>query len=200
MADDSTRKPTRLVLLDRDGVINHDSPDYIKSADEWQPIDGSLKAIAHLNRAGINTALCSNQAGISRGRLDARALAEIHLRFSAELAREGGHMALWRFCPHHPEDGCSCRKPNNAMLTDCMNELNVEPSAVAFVGDSLKDMQAALKARCLPILVSAKDDPSVREAAQMLGIDQIVENLAAAAERILLLNKASASNATSTNR
>lgn len=195
MAQDSTRKPTQLVLLDRDGVINQDSPNYIKSVEEWQPVAGSLAAIARLNDAGIDTALCTNQSGISRGKLQARDLAEIHCRFSRELGAAGGHIRLWRFCPHLPDSGCSCRKPNTAMVDDCLTELGVEPSATTFVGDSLKDMQVAINANCQPILVhpsSSSDEatpPELVEQATAIGVNNIVEDLAAAAERILLFNR-----------
>jgi len=199
MAADSTRKPTQLVLLDRDGVINHDSPDYIKSVDEWQPIPGALDAIARLNNAGINTALCSNQSGISRGKLTASDLAEIHYRFSLELAQAGGYIRLWRFCPHLPDDNCSCRKPNTAMVDDCLNELGVEPAATTFVGDSLKDMQVARNARCQPILVhpSSGSDPAsnnrLLNEARAMGVTEVVADLASAAERILQQHQKAAS-------
>ena len=206
MAHDSTRKPTQLVLLDRDGVINHDSVDYIKSIEEWQPISGSLAAIARLNKAGINTALCTNQSGISRGKLTARDLAVIHCRFSQALAREGGHISLWRFCPHHPDDNCRCRKPKTAMVDDCLVELSVDATETTFIGDSLKDMQAALAARCHPIFIDNSgnndilnaSDPSATGArsklagqAAALGVTEIVKDLATAAEKILQHNNAS---------
>lgn len=194
MSDDSNRKPIQLVLLDRDGVINHDSADYIKSASEWRPIPGSLAAISRLNASGIDTALCSNQAGISRGRLSARDLSEIHLRLSKELSEHNGYLSLWRFCPHHPDDNCSCRKPNSAMLLDCMEELAVEPSAVAFIGDSLKDMQAAIDARCLPVLVLTGNDPAVEKAARALGVSFVADNLHAACEAILQHNRAASNS------
>ncbi len=195
MAQDSTRKPTQLVLLDRDGVINLDSPNYIKSVEEWQPVAGSLAAIAQLNDAGIDTALCTNQSGISRGKLGARDLAAIHYRFSRELAKAGGRIRLWRFCPHLPEHRCSCRKPKTAMVDDCLTELGVESSATAFIGDSLKDMQVAISANCLPILVhpsnGREDAPATELAnkASAIGVREIVMDLAAAAERILQLNR-----------
>lgn len=188
MADESTRKPTRLVLLDRDGVVNLDSPDYIKSAEEWHPLPGSLMAIAQLNEAGIYTALCSNQAGISRGRLTAPALAAIHVRFSRELKTQGGQIHLWRFCPHLPKDKCSCRKPNPAMLTDCMDELSVAPDTTVFIGDSLTDMKAAISAGCLPILVRSGNGAAAEAAAEELGVREIVDDLAAAADRVLAIN------------
>ncbi len=196
MAIDSTRKPTQLVLLDRDGVINSDSAEYIKSADEWRAIPGALDSIARLNQAGIHIAICSNQAGISRGRLSPSDLASIHHRLVRELLAANGHISLWRYCPHHPDHNCACRKPNQAMLEDCMAEFGIAPNAVTFVGDSLKDMQAAVNARCHPILVrtSLLQGDTVREnkladSARALGVKDIVADLPAAVEQILATNQ-----------
>lgn len=195
MPTDSTRKRTQLVLLDRDGVINYDSADYIKSPNEWQPIPGALSAIARLNGAGIDTALCSNQAGISRGKLSARDLAAIHRRFSLELAAVNGRISLWRYCPHSPEINCTCRKPNDAMLTDCMSELGALPNTVTFIGDSLKDMQAAQRAGCQPLLVrtlvegrSMAQQTQLEAEATSMGVSEIVDNLKSAVDRILKQN------------
>ena len=196
MTIDSTRKPTQLVLLDHDGVINSDSAEYIKSADEWRAIPGALESIARLNQAGIHTAICSNQAGISRGRLSPSDLASIHLRLSRELMAVNGHISLWRYCPHHPDHNCACRKPNQAMLEDCMAEFDIAANAVTFVGDSLKDMQAAVKARCHPILVRTsllQGDPErenqLADSIRALGVKDIAADLPAAVERILATNQ-----------
>jgi len=192
MADDCTRKPTRLVLLDRDGVVNFDSSEYIKSPDEWQPIPGSVSAIANLNAAGIYVALCTNQAGIGRGLFQARDLAAIHVRFAAELAAAGGHIDLWRYCPHAPDADCACRKPAPAMLTDALTELQVAPEAAVFIGDSSKDMAAALAAGCGGVLVrSGKSAEHTRKnevAARALGIEHVVDDLGQAAALISRLN------------
>ncbi len=192
MTDDCTRKPTRLVLLDRDGVVNFDSSEYIKSPAEWRPIPGSLAAIAALNAANIHTALCSNQAGIGRGLLSANSLAAIHARFDRELAIHDGHIDLWRYCPHSPTALCDCRKPRAAMLEDCMDEFQVAPCATVFVGDSITDMQAAIKAGCLGILVrthQGSENSSARDReARELGITLIADDLAQAVEFISRLN------------
>ena len=155
---------------------------------------GSLAAIARLNSAGIDTALCTNQSGISRGKFHVRDLAAIHCRFSRELAKAGGHIRLWRFCPHLPDSGCSCRKPNTAMVDDCLTELGVEPTATVFVGDSLKDMQVAVGANCRPILVHPSAKPEDAAATELvdqacaIGVSDIVADLTAAAECILQFN------------
>lgn len=192
MADDCTRKPTRLVLLDRDGVVNFDSSEYIKSPAEWCPIPGSLAAIASLNAVGIHIALCSNQAGIGRNLFSPRDLASIHARFSKELAAAGGHIDLWRYCPHAPEANCTCRKPGTAMLTDAMAELGVDPCATLFVGDSATDMQAALAAGCGGVLVrSGKSAEHVQKhaaEAKALGIEYVVDDLSQAAALVSRLN------------
>ena len=184
MTTQSNPKPIALMLLDRDGVINFDSPDYIKSAAEWQPIPGALLSIAELNAAGIHTALCSNQAGIGRGRLTASALAAIHVRLEQELASQNGHLDLWRYCPHLPEAECGCRKPASGMLDDCMREFGIPPSACAFVGDSLKDMQAAITSGCLPIflrtIADAASAPDLEDKVRALGVTHIADSLAAA--------------------
>lgn len=192
MADDCTRKPVRLVLLDRDGVINVDSPDYVKSPSEWHPVPGALAAIARLNAAGIHTALCSNQAGIGRGRLSARDLARIHVRFERELLEHNGHLDLWRFCPHSPTDDCGCRKPASGMLADCIAELGITPDACVFIGDSLKDMHAALDTGCLPILVRTGthagtiEQEAIERQATAAGVTIIKDDLPAAVQEIVV--------------
>jgi len=191
MANERTRKPVRLVLLDRDGVINVDSADYVKSPSEWQPIPGALAAIAQLNAAGIHTALCSNQAGIGRGRLGARDLARIHVRFERELLQHNGHLDLWRFCPHRPDDDCGCRKPASGMLADCIAELGVPPDACVFIGDSLKDMHAALDTGCLPLLVRSGlhagtiEQEAIDQQAIAAGVTIIKDDLPGAVQEIV---------------
>ena len=141
------------VLLDRDGVINEDSPAYIKTPDEWLPIDGSIEAIATLHRAGIPVAICTNQAGIARGLFNHQSLNAIHTKLLDLVTRAGGHITLIRYCAHGPTDGCRCRKPATGMLEDACRALGVEPERCWFVGDSEKDLQAAHNVGCVPILV-----------------------------------------------
>lgn len=143
----------RAVLLDRDGVINEDSPEYVKSAEEWLAIPGSLEAIAHLTALGIPVAVCTNQAGIGRGKFDQRALSGIHARMLQQVAAAGGSVRIVRFCPHHPRDACRCRKPSPGMINDVCRTIGVEASSCWFVGDSSKDLQAAKAAGCHAVLV-----------------------------------------------
>lgn len=141
------------VILDRDGVINHDSPDYIKSPDEWIPIDGSLEAITLLSQAGVDVYVATNQAGIARGKLDLEALAAIHGKMNAAVRSLGGVIKDISYCPHHPDDGCGCRKPEPGMLLQLAREHGLDLPGQPFVGDSFKDLLAAEAAGCLPVLV-----------------------------------------------
>ncbi len=143
----------RLILLDRDGVINEDSPDYIKSAGEWRPIPGSLEAIARLRNEGRLVGVCTNQAGIGRGILSATALNEIHDAMHDALRAHDSDLSAVTFCPHHPDDGCRCRKPAPGMLLKLMQGLQIPANATCFVGDSMTDLLAAQQAGVQPILV-----------------------------------------------
>lgn len=141
------------IILDRDGVINHDSIDYIKSPDEWVAIPGSLEAIAHLNRAGYRVVIATNQSGIARGYYDLATLDEIHEKMMHELATVGGYIEGIFFCPHHPDEGCACRKPKPGLLFQIEEQLGVPLAETYFIGDSHVDMKAAKAAGCLPLLV-----------------------------------------------
>lgn len=143
----------KIVILDRDGVINFDSPDYIKSADEWKPIPGSLEAIARLHNEGYRIYVATNQAGIARGKLTEQDLAAIHGRMLAAVEAAGGRIAGIQYCPHHPDDRCGCRKPEPGMLHAIAVEAGVPIAGQPYVGDSLKDLRAAEAAGCKPVLV-----------------------------------------------
>lgn len=147
----------KLILLDRDGVINLDSPDFIKSPDEWQPVPGSLQAIADLYKAGRQIGVCSNQSGVARGLLSVATLAAIEKKMRDHLADLGVDLKLVLYCTHHPDDDCSCRKPKPGMLLEAMTSLNTAAADTCFVGDSLRDLQAARAAGCEPILVKTGD-------------------------------------------
>jgi len=141
------------VLLDRDGVINHDSDDYIKSADEWHPIAGSLEAIALLNKQGYKVVVITNQSGISRGYYDEAILAEIHNKMHRLTAEKGGLIDAIFYCPHGPDDGCDCRKPKPGLLNQFAKENKISLSDIYFIGDKLGDIQAANSAGAKPMLV-----------------------------------------------
>lgn len=143
----------KLIILDRDGVINQDSDDYIKSPDEWIPIPGSLDAIARLNHAGYSVAIASNQSGIARGYFSLETLAAMNVKMNELLSQLGGRIDAMFFCPHGPKDGCDCRKPRPGMLTDIGNRFQAELGDVMFVGDNINDIKAAKAAGAKPVLV-----------------------------------------------
>lgn len=143
----------KLIILDRDGVVNHDSDDYIKSPDEWQPIDGSLEAIARLNHAGYTVAIASNQSGLARGYFDIEVLAAMHKKMDELLAKIGGRIDAVFYCPHGPDDACHCRKPKPGMLLDIGQRFNVPLKQVIFIGDSIADITAANNANAQAVLV-----------------------------------------------
>ena len=143
----------KLIILDRDGVVNHDSDDYIKSPDEWQPIDGSLEAIARLNHAGYTVAIASNQSCLARGYFDIEVLTAMHKKMDELLAKIGGRIDAVFYCPHGPDDACHCRKPKPGMLLDIGQRFNVPLKQVIFIGDSIADITAANNANAQAVLV-----------------------------------------------
>ena len=144
-----------LVILDRDGVINVESPDFIKSPEEWHPIPGSLEAIVKLNHAGYWVAVATNQSGVDRGLFDLAMLERIHQKMRDCLAKLGGHIDLLLFCPHHPDTFCECRKPKPKLMNDIAAhfKIDLQQTPVPAIGDSLRDLIAAKKAGCEPLLV-----------------------------------------------
>lgn len=143
----------KLIILDRDGVINHDSDAYIKSPEEWKPIDGSLEAIARLNHAGYIVVVASNQSGLARGYFDIEALSAMHQKMDEMLVKIGGQVDAVFYCPHGPNDECDCRKPRPGMLLEIGQRFNVPLKDVVFIGDSISDIKAASNARAQAILV-----------------------------------------------
>ena len=142
-----------LIVLDRDGVINRDSRDFIKSTGEWEPLPGSIEAIACLSRAGFTIAVASNQSGLGRGLFDRRALDAMHRKFRRQVANAGGRIDRIVVCPHTPDDGCDCRKPRAGLLHRLARYYNTDLGGVPVVGDSLRDLEAAVTANARPILV-----------------------------------------------
>ncbi|SAK44678.1 D,D-heptose 1,7-bisphosphate phosphatase [Caballeronia fortuita] len=132
----------KLVILDRDGVINVDSDAFIKSPDEWVAIPGSLEAIARLNQSGYRVAIASNQSGIGRGLFDMAALNAMHQKMNRAVAAVGGRIDAVFFCPHTAEDQCECRKPRPGMLQQIIERFEIDPEDTPVVGDSLRDLQA----------------------------------------------------------
>ena len=143
----------RLVILDRDGVINDDSPAYIKSPEECHFIKGSIAAIAALHKAGYLVAIATNQAGIGRGLFSDSIVQDIHAKIRQAVEREGGYIDMIAYCPHHPDEGCYCRKPAPGLLYNISNHLQVSLNEAYVVGDSWRDIEAALKVGAAPLLV-----------------------------------------------
>jgi len=143
----------KLVILDRDGTINLDSDDYIKSPSEWRPIPGSLEAIARLHQADYRVVVATNQSGIGRGLFDTQALFAIHDKLQRALGQVGGRIDAFFFCPHKADENCRCRKPQPGMLLEIARRFNVAIEDVSMVGDSRKDVEAAAAAGARPVLV-----------------------------------------------
>lgn len=190
----------KLVILDRDGVINHDRPDFVKSVDECVLIDGSVEAIAKLNNAGFSVVIATNQSGLGRGLFDLDDLEAIHDKITQAAIDAGGAIDAVFYCPHHPDDDCKCRKPNTGMLDAIEAEFNGSVADCWFVGDSLRDLQAALKKGCKPLLVTTGKGAKTLEQIQAghafaqgkpLTRDALVvaENLKAAVAEILYRTK-----------
>ena len=161
----------KLVILDRDGVINEDSDAFIKSPSEWKPIRGSLEAIARLHRAGWRVVVATNQSGIARELFDLDTLARIHATMQRQVRDAGGVIDAVFFCPHGPNDHCDCRKPAPGMLHDIARRLHTQLDGVPAIGDSMRDIQAATAAGASPILVrTGKGGSTVNDP----GLDQSV--------------------------
>jgi D-glycero-D-manno-heptose 1,7-bisphosphate phosphatase len=143
----------QMVILDRDGVINQDSDDYIKSVDEWIPIPGSLEAIKRLKKAGYLVTVASNQSGIARGFFDKETLLKIHDKMNHLLAKRGTSVDGIFYCPHGPSDNCACRKPRPGLLFQIAKQFDIDLSVTPFVGDSMSDIKAAEMANARPVLV-----------------------------------------------
>jgi D-glycero-D-manno-heptose 1,7-bisphosphate phosphatase len=142
-----------LVILDRDGVINEDSDSYIKTVDEWIPIDGSIDAIARLSKAGFTIAIATNQSGLSRNFFSVDELTAMHEKMLRLVAKAEGEIAGIFYCPHHPDDNCNCRKPKAGLIDIIEQNLSVSAENAFIIGDSLRDLQAGLEKKCVPLLV-----------------------------------------------
>ena len=173
----------RLVILDRDGVINHDDEVHIRSPEEWIPITGSLEAIARLNHAGFRMVVATNQSGISRKYFDVETLGRIHEKMMRMLSDLGGSIEAVFFCPHTPRDRCKCRKPKPGLLYDIASHLRISLEGVAFIGDSKRDVDAALAVGARPILVRTGN--GLETEPQVEGIE-VFDDLAAVADRLIV--------------
>lgn len=181
----------KLVILDRDGVINHDSSKFIKSPDEWKPIAGSLEAIAQLSQHGYRVAVATNQSGLARGLLDMATLNQIHDKMHKAVLAAGGRLDAIFYCPHGPDDNCQCRKPKTGMLEDISKRYGADLSKVTAIGDSLRDLQAFAGAGCKPVLVKTGNGKTTLQSAkqdvnlQLPNHTQVFDDLAAAVAQLI---------------
>lgn len=175
-----------LVILDRDGVINRDSSTFVKSADEWIPLPGSIRAIAALDRGGFTVTIASNQSGIARGLFDRNALRSMHRKLRRLVEAAGGRVDRIVVCPHGPDDGCACRKPGTGLLRRLGRHYNTSLDGVPVIGDSLRDLQAAARAGARPILVRSGNGRKTESALPgNLAGTETYDDLAAAAAALL---------------
>ena len=175
----------KLVILDRDGVINFDSEHYIKSPAEWRPIPGSIEAIARLNQNGFRIAVATNQSGIGRGLFDMATLNAINDKMMEMVFRQGGRIDALFFCPHTAAEECGCRKPRTGMLEEIAARFHTELKGVPAIGDSLKDLQAAETVGAQPILVLTGKGTRTRDEGGMPKKTLVFENLAEASKHLV---------------
>lgn len=180
----------RLVILDRDGVINHDSDAFVKSPSEWQPIEGSIEAIADLSNAGFTVAVATNQSGVGRKLIDMPTLEAIHRKMRQAVTDAGGDLGRIVFCPHHPDDNCDCRKPSPGLFNRLARQYGVPINGVPMVGDSERDIAAAKAVSGRPILVLTGNGQNT--AAVLARKNEEVEtypDLQAAAKQLIASNR-----------
>lgn len=175
------------IFLDRDGVINENRADYVKSWSEFRFLPGSIEAIAKLTRASHRIVVCTNQAGVARGCLSTKTVDEIHQRMLAQIAEAGGWIEKVYYCPHHKDECCFCRKPQPGMLLRACQELNLDLTGAVFVGDSITDIRAGLAAgvQCILVLTGLGLDQLRNHYHEASGSFLITANLHHAAEAIL---------------
>jgi D-glycero-D-manno-heptose 1,7-bisphosphate phosphatase len=177
----------KFVILDRDGVINQDSDNYIKSPDEWVPIDGSLNAIARLSRAGFRIFVATNQSGIARGLFDIETLHAIHHKMLQEIQHLGGTIDAILFCPHGPDDQCDCRKPAPGLYLEIGRRTGQSLNGIPVIGDSLRDLKAAETVGARPILVkTGKGRDTLEQNPQQVAQLSIYDDLSSAVDMLLL--------------
>lgn len=175
----------KLVILDRDGVINQDSPAYIKSPGEWKPIPGSLEAIALLSQAGYRVLVATNQSGVGRGLFEMSTLNAIHDKMHRALGLAGGRVDGIFYCPHAQDAGCDCRKPKPGLLEEIARRFGVSLEGVPVIGDSLRDLQAAAAVGAQPILVLTGKGKATRKDGHLPGGTVVYDDLAAAVRSLL---------------
>ena len=173
----------RLVILDRDGVINQESEAYIKSPEEWHPLPGSLEAIARLHRNGYTVVVASNQSGVARHLFSLDTLAAIHGRMKREVEAAGGKIDSIFFCPHGPKEGCDCRKPKPGLLRQIAERYGVRLEGIPMIGDSERDLQAARAVGGRPILVMTGN--GLKTLDEDHNVEEVYDDLSAAAAHLI---------------
>lgn len=176
---------SKLVILDRDGVINHDSDDFIKSVDEWIPLPGSLEAMTRLTQAGWTVTVATNQSGLARGLYDEATLEAMHAKMRDLLAALGGRVDYLAYCPHGPNDESTCRKPLPGMYNDIAAHFGCTLNDVPVIGDSLRDLQAAVAVQARPILVRTGKGERTLAAGGLPEATPVFDDLAAAVNALL---------------
>jgi len=169
----------QLIILDRDGVINFDSDQFIKNPEEWKPIPGSLEAIARLNQAGYRVVVSTNQSGVGRGLFDMPTLNAIHDKMHKACALAGGRIDAVFFCPHTSESNCQCRKPKTGMLEEIATRYNISLAGIPAVGDSLRDLQSAATMGARPYLVLTGKGAKTQAAGRLPENTHVFPDLAA---------------------
>ena len=180
-----------LIILDRDGVLNLDSDEYIKSVDEWIAIEGSARAVARLCQAGYQVAVATNQSGLARGYFSQADLDAMHQKMTALVTAEGGEFAHIAWCPHGPDDACDCRKPLPGLIHQIEQALGVSAVGSWMVGDSIRDLEAGVAAGCKPVLVrTGKGEASVAKLARypQLATTEVHADLASWVDQLLAAN------------
>jgi D-glycero-D-manno-heptose 1,7-bisphosphate phosphatase len=175
----------KLVILDRDGVINYDSAQFIKSPDEWKPIPGSLEAIARLCQADYHVVVATNQSGIGRGLFDMSTLNAIHDKMHKAVAHAGGRIDAIFFCPHTAESDCGCRKPKSGMIEEIAQRYNMDMKEVPAIGDSLRDLESAAQLGARPILVLTGKGAKTQAKGGLPEGTEVFPDLAAAAATLV---------------
>ena len=180
----------KLVILGRDGILNQFRDDHVKAPEEWEPIAGALEAVARLNHAGWHAVVATNQSGIGRGMIDMASVNAVHAHMLRQLMAVGGRIDAVFFCPHTPEDGCDCRKPQPGLMRDIGKRYGIDLKQVPMVADTLRDLQAAAAAGCEPHLVlsgraEGLDPAQVRHIVDQVPGTEVHLDLAAFAEHLL---------------
>lgn len=180
----------RLVILGRDGILNVYRDDHVKSPEEWQPLPGALEAVARLNQAGWHAVVATNQSGIGRGMIDMASVNAVHAHMNRCLMAAGGRVDAVFFCPHTPEDGCDCRKPQPGLMKEIGKRYGIDLRLVPMVADTLRDLEAARAAGCEPHLVrtgraGAMDDGQIERALALVPGAMVHDDLAAFVDFLL---------------